>query len=270
MSGLPSLFVSHGAPTFALRPGTAGAALAAVGARLPRPRAVLVLSPHWQTADLRVGTSAQPPTIHDFHGFEAALYELRYPASGHPGLAGRACGLLGAAGWAVQADEVRGLDHGAWVPLLHLFPGADVPVFQVSLPLALDAAAAWRLGQTLAPLRDEGVLVVGSGSLTHNLADFRHSRGADQPYVREFSAWVARAIAAGAHDDLLHALERAPAALRAHPTAEHFWPLLVAAAAGAAGGSAWRIDGGIEYGILAMDAFVFGTAAQVDAVRAAR
>jgi 4,5-DOPA dioxygenase extradiol len=261
MSRLPSLFVSHGAPTFALEPGLAGPQLAALGRTLPRPEAVLIVSPHWMTPSPRVGLAAQPQTIHDFGGFDPALYRIDYPAPGHPRLARQAIQTLIAAGWPAQADERRGLDHGAWVPLLHLFPQADVPVFQVSLPSRLDAASAWAFGEALAPLADDGVLVVGSGSLTHNLAEFRSQHGADEPYVAEFAAWVRTAVIAGDGERLRRTLSDAPHAARAHPSTEHFWPLVVAAGAAPAK-RAWRaIDGGIAHGVLKMDAFIFDAAA---------
>lgn len=260
MARLPSLFVSHGAPTFALEPGQAGPALTALGRTLPRPEAVLVVSPHWMTPSPRVGLAAQPQTIHDFGGFDPALYRIEYPARGHPALARKTLEALAAAGWSALADERRGLDHGAWVPLLHLYPQAEVPVFQVALPSRLDADTAWAFGQALAPLADEGVLIVGSGSLTHNLGDFRGGHGADLAYVQAFGGWVREAVAAGDGARLRRTLEDAPQAARAHPTPEHFWPLLVAAGAAPAG-PPWRVvDGGIAHGMLAMDAVVFGQA----------
>lgn len=258
---LPSLFISHGAPTFALEPGLLGPQLAALGRTLPRPEAVLVVSPHWLTPSPRVSLAAQPRTIHDFGGFDPALDRIDYPAPGHPRLARRAVELLDSAGWSAQADERRGLDHGAWVPLLHLFPQGDVPVFQVSLPSRLDAASAWAFGEALAPLTGEGVLIVGSGSLTHNLYEVRSHDAADAPYVAEFAAWVRAAVNAGDAARLRRTLADAPHAARAHPTTEHFWPLLVAAGAAPAQ-RAWQVfDGGIVHGVLSMDAFVFGAAA---------
>lgn len=267
MSRLPSLFVSHGAPTFAIDPGMAGPRLSELGRSLPRPQAVLMVSPHWMTPTPRVGTAAQPDTIHDFGGFAPALYQLRYPAVGHTALAQRAIAQLTNSGWQAQADERRGLDHGAWVPLLHLFPEADVPVFQVSLPSQLDSRRAWAFGQALAPLAEEGVLIVGSGSLTHNLYEFRAAHGADEAYVAAFAGWVRQAVQQGDNARLLRTLDDAPHAQRAHPTAEHFWPLLVAAGAADAGrgtppGSV--IEGGIAHGMLAMDSYVFGLSVAVD------
>lgn len=261
MSRLPSLFVSHGAPTFALEPGLAGPRLTALGGTLPRPQAVLVVSPHWMTPTPRVGTAEQPVTLHDFGGFDAALYQLSYPARGHAALAQRTLERLTAAGWQAQADEQRGLDHGAWVPLRYLFPEADVPVFQVSLPSRLDADGAWAFGQALAPLADEGVLIVGSGSLTHSLYEFGSMHGRDEAYVAAFAAWVREAVVQGNRARLLRTLDEAPEARRAHPTPEHFWPLLVAAGAAAATWPAKVIDGGIAHGMLAMDAYVFGAGA---------
>ncbi len=168
---------------------------------------------------------------------------------------------LAAAGWAPQADERRGLDHGAWVPLMHLFPQADVPAFQVSLPSRLDAGRTWAFGQALAPLAEEGVLIVGSGSLTHNLVEFRAGHGNDDAYVASFADWVREAVEQGDGARLRRTLDDAPAARRAHPTPEHFWPLLVAAgAADTAGGlaPATVIEGGIAHGMLARDSYAFG------------
>jgi 4,5-DOPA dioxygenase extradiol len=260
MDRQPVLFVSHGAPTFALDAGVAGPRLAALGRALRRPAAVLVVSPHWMTATPRVGTVARPDTIHDFGGFDPALYEIAYPAPGHPALAQSAIDALREAGWPAEADERRGLDHGAWVPLLHLFPRADVPVFQVSLPHRLDGESAWSLGQALRPLSDEGVLVVGSGSITHNLYEFRMGHADGEAYAAEFAAWIRDAITSGDSRRLRHALELAPHAQRAHPSSEHFWPLVVAAGAAAGPLPATAIEGGIMHGMLAMDSFVFGAA----------
>jgi len=256
---LPTLFVSHGAPTFALAPGRAGPQLGALGRQLPRPEAVLVVSPHWMTPQPRVATTARPHTIHDFGGFDPKLYDLTYPAAGHPTLAAQALATLRDHGWAAQADERQGLDHGTWVPLMHLYPNADVPVFQVSLPSSLHAESAWGLGEALAPLAQKGVLIVGSGSLTHNLYEFRGGHAPDEPYVAAFAQWVGDAIRSGDLPRLKHTLTQAPQAARAHPTTEHFWPLLVAAgAASRYGGHHAVLDGGIEHGMLAMDSYVLG------------
>lgn len=264
MKTLPSLFVSHGAPTFAIEPGLAGPRLTALGRALPRPAAVLVVSAHWTTPQPRVITSPWPETIHDFGGFDRALYRIEYPVPGHPALAARAIALLRAAGWEATGDEQRGLDHGAWVPLLHLYPDADVPVFQVSMPASLDVDSAIAFGEALAPLADEGVLIVGSGSLTHNLHEFRMGGAEEEQYAVEFTQWIRGAVAAGDRDRLRQALEIAPHARRAHPTAEHFLPLPVAAGAAPALQPATVVEGGITHGVLAMDAFVFGRVVTLD------
>lgn len=256
----PVLFISHGSPMFALEPGIAGPALTALGKTLARPKAVLVVSPHWMTRDPRVAITPLPQTIHDFGGFPPALFELQYLAAGSPQLAHRAIERLRAAGWAAETDAQWGLDHGAWVPLMYLFPAADVPVFQVSLPARLDGAQAYAYGQALAPLADEGVLIVGSGSLTHNLYEVRFDApdAKAETYAVEFAAWINRMVTGRDHASLQQTMALAPHAQRAHPTAEHLWPLMVAAGAAGAEVPARRIDGGMTHGVLSMDAFVFG------------
>lgn len=258
MNTFPTLFVSHGAPTFALHPGIAGPRLHALAQSLPRPEAVAIISPHWQTPGLKVTTAEHLTTIHDFGGFDPALYDIQYPATGHPALAARAIDRFREAGWDAEADTRRGLDHGAWVPLRHMYPEADVPVFQISLPDRLDAASAYAFGQALAPLSEEGVLIVGSGSLTHNLYEFRLGDDEEADYAREFTEWIREAVREGDHDRLVDALDAAPHAKRAHPTSEHFLPLLIAAGAANDRQPGRVIEGGITHGVLAMDAFVFG------------
>ena len=257
---MTSLFVSHGAPTFALEPGLAGPALSQLGTELPRPTAVLVVSPHWMTQEVQVGLSEVPPTIHDFRGFEPAMYELEYPAHGHPSLAKKALSLLDNAGWKPVADAHRGLDHGAWVPLTYLYPGASVPVFQVSLPANLDSQSAYQLGQVLAPLQEEGVLIVGSGSLTHNLYEVRWRDNNSAEYAKAFSQWVREAVLENDQARLINTLALAPHARRAHPTTEHFLPLLVALGAAGPDARGSVIEGGIEHGVLSMDSFIFRNA----------
>lgn len=256
---MPTLFVSHGSPMFALEPGAAGPLLTALGQALPRPKALAVISPHWMTRGAAVCTSLKPETIHDFSGFDPRLYLMQYPAHALIECAQRAIDLLANAGWNPVATDGWGLDHGAWVPLTYLYPQADVPVFQISLPADLTEARAFEYGQALSGLREQGVLVIGSGSLTHNLGEFR-GQAADapvQPYVRAFVDWVRQAVIAGDATSLQRTRELAPHAVRAHPTDEHYLPLLVAM--GAANGASGRlIDGGVTHGILSMDSFVFG------------
>ena len=259
---LPTLFISHGSPMFALEPGQAGPALTALGEKLPRPSAIAVISPHWMTRGAAVCIANPPETIHDFGGFDPRLYQMQYPAVAGIDAAHSAMKLLANAGYQPAATEQWGLDHGTWVPLMYLYPKADVPVFQISLPAGMSTAQAVAYGQALQGLREEGVLIIGSGSLTHNLSEFRGGRDINaevQPYVREFAHWVRDAALRGDADALIHTFERAPHAKRAHPTDEHYLPLLVAL--GASGNSqAQLVDGGVAYGILSMDSFVFGSA----------
>jgi 4,5-DOPA dioxygenase extradiol len=223
-------------------------------------RAIVVVSPHWQTDGIRVGAATLPATIHDFGGFPAPLYQVQYTPPGDPALAAEIVQLLSEAGLAARLDPARGLDHGAWVPLRYLKPDADVPVVPVSMPHDLDAAGALRLGRALAPLRERGVLVVGSGSLTHNLYEFRqHIR--DPEYAQAFADWIASAVTGRDDEALVQYRERAPHAVRAHPSEEHFLPLLVAVGASDAGDARMRIEGGMTHEVLSMDSFGFGLAA---------
>lgn len=259
MTRVPSLFVSHGSPMFALQPGRLGPLLGALGTQLHDVRAVLVVSPHWQTQGVRVMAAPRPATLHDFGGFARELYELQYPAFGAPAQAAETARLLAEAGFDVTIDPARGYDHGAWVPLRYLLPDADLPVFQVSLPFDLDAAGALRLGAALAPLREQGVLVMGSGSLTHNLYEYRRDVR-DPDYAEQFAAWVSEAVLAGNIPSLLDYRRLAPWAVRAHPTEEHYLPLLVALGAAQAEDVPSLIRGGVTDGILSMDSFAWGLA----------
>ncbi len=259
MNRLPSLFVSHGAPTYALEPGEAGQRLAQLGRSIERPRAVLVMSPHWITRGLALTAAPMPETIHDFGGFPPELYRLRYPAPGHPELARAAADLLAGAGHSVALDQRRGLDHGAWVPLMHLLPAADVPVVQLSMPAGLDPSSAWKLGEALAPLAADGVLIVGSGSLTHNLVEIRGGDDEGEPYAGEFAQWVRDAAVSLDRERLVHAIERAPHGRRAHPTPDHYLPLPFAAGAAADDAQVEVLPGGIRYGVLSMESYLFGS-----------
>ncbi|QID17982.1 dioxygenase [Nitrogeniibacter mangrovi] len=258
---LPCLFISHGSPMFALDPGQLGPRLSALGRRLPRPRAVLVLSPHWMTRELQITGGARLDTIHDFGGFPAALYQLDYPAPAAPAVAREVVDMLGQSGLVAQIDPARGRDHGAWVPMMHLYPEADVPMIQLSQPPTPSPLALLELGQALAPLRERGILIIGSGSLTHNLYEIGAGPAATD-HAAAFAAWVASRLASGDLESLLDYRRLCPDARRAHPTDEHFLPLFFALGAA---GSAWthvqHIDGGITYDALSMDSFVFGDTA---------
>ncbi len=270
MTLLPTLFVSHGAPTFALEAGTTGPALAALAKRLPRPRAILAVSAHWETEQPTVSAALTPETIHDFSGFPAPLYRLRYPAPGAPWLAERVADLLRSAAKLPAVDPVHGLDHGAWVPLMHMWPRADIPVAQMSIQSHLGPAHHFELGQALAPLAGEGVLVLGTGSVTHNLREFRMSQEneAVAPYVAEFRDWMAGRLTAGDTSSVLDYRSRAPDAARAHPSEEHLLPLFVALGAAAGGRRNERAHAGVTYRVIGMDAYVFA-ADRLDAAQPA-
>lgn len=268
MSRAPALFVSHGSPMFAIEPGRLGPKLAQIGAGLGELSAIVVVSPHWQTCGVRVSGPVSPDTIHDFGGFPAPLYALQYPAPGAPRLAEQIRDLLEAAGFEASVDTARGLDHGAWVPLRYLRPAADVPVLQVSLPHDIDAAGALRLGTALGPLRAQGVLLIGSGSLTHNLYEFRQHVD-DPDYAQRFADWVADAVSRRDVAALVGYRDRAPHAARAHPTEEHYLPLLVALGASDADEPGQLIPGGMTYGVLSMDSFAFGPVSGAGAAAAA-
>ncbi|KXS37537.1 MAG: extradiol ring-cleavage dioxygenase [Halomonadaceae bacterium T82-2] len=243
---LPSLFLSHGSPMLALTRTPAHDFLRELGRRL-RPTAAVVVSAHWESRELQVSTSEQPETIHDFGGFPRELFERHYPAPGDPVLAGRLAHELGA------APVERGLDHGAWVPLSLMFPEADVPVVSLSLPRGRANAELAALGERLGSLRDDDVLVIGSGSLTHDLRSMAPLEAPTPAWVDEFTDWVHERLIAGDREALLD-WQHAPQALANHPTPEHFLPLLVAMGAG---GRAERLHHSVEYGALAMDAYAF-------------
>lgn len=255
MMRLPALFISHGAPLLAIEESPAHHFLKGLGAQVPRPKAILVVSAHWETASPRVSAVARPETIHDFRGFPQALHDMLYAAPGAPDVAQRVAGLLQAAGIPITVDAARGLDHGAWVPLCLTYPLADIPVTQLSLVQGADAAFHLAMGKALAPLADEGVLVIGSGSVTHPLGD----RGLGGPGVADWAAafadWVEACVTSGDMAALV-AFHTAPFAARNHPTDEHFLPLLVALGAGGLPGRA--LHRSFQYGALAMDCLAFG------------
>jgi 4,5-DOPA dioxygenase extradiol len=256
---LPTIFLSHGAPTLPLVDAPARTFLEGLGASLPRPRAILVASAHWETETPEVNAVAVNETIHDFYGFPKALYEMRYAAPGDAALASRVCDLLKVAGLTGGIDHHRGLDHGAWVPLLLAYPSADIPVLQLSVQSHLGAGYHVRLGEALAALRGEGVLVIGSGSFTHDLRRFR-GQAMDAPAAPDvitFSNWMDEALVAGRRDDLVAYRSRAPHAVLEHPTEEHLLPLFVAMGAAGPAAKATRLHQSAMYSILRMDAYAF-------------
>ena len=256
---VPALYVSHGAPLFAVDAGETGPALTRWGqglrAQFPALRGVVIMSPHWMARTTQVMTGPQPATWHDFGGFPPALYQLQYPAPGAPALAQEVLALLQAAGVAAQGDAGRPFDHGAWVPLMHLFPEADLPVVQVALPVRAGPAEVYAMGAALRDLRSQGVLVMGSGSMTHNLAEFFGGEREPAPYVLEFSRWIESALERGDLKALLNYRSQAPHAERAHPTDDHFLPLFFALGAAGDDLHANYLSREVMYSMLAMDAF---------------
>lgn len=229
---MPALYLSHGAPPLADDALWTGQ-LAEWSADLPRPRAILMVSAHWEEAPLALGATETVPLVYDFWGFPEHYYQVRYEAPGAPELADSVRKLLRGPGTPVQDIPDRGLDHGAYVPLVEMYPGADIPVLQISMP-TLDPQKLMDIGRKLAPLRDEGVLIVGSGFFTHNLAALR--QGGIPAWSSEFDDWGHRALESGDVDALLDFTHKSPAGQLAHPRTEHFAPLFVAMGAADAGG----------------------------------
>jgi len=225
---MPALFVGHGNPMNAIERNRFHLSWEALGQRLPRPKAVLCISAHWQTHGVRLTASERPETIHDFRGFPKALFELEYPASGDPELARRVAGLL--ADHQPGLDSARGLDHGAWSILVAMYPNADVPVVQLSLDSGRPAAFHYALGRKLAPLREEGVLILGSGNIVHNLRRFSFDNPAPLDWAVEFDEDVKRKIVSREHGALIDYGSLGEHANLAIPTDEHFLPLLYALA----------------------------------------
>ncbi len=256
---LPTLFLSHGSPMHALQPGAVRAVWEGIARNLPRPKAILIASAHWETNIPSLTAAAKPETIHDFYGFPKPLYEIQYPAPGAPEVAFEAIRLLEKKHLGAVADPSHGLDHGAWSPLLHMYPKADVPVVQLSVQTELGTRHHLEVGRALAPLSEEGVLIIGSGHLTHNLRDRMgdENAGGPAPYALEFQAWVKQRIDDHDFDGLADYRNLTPHGVRAHPTDEHFLPLFVALGAAGADYRAERLYGGIEMGSLAMDAYLF-------------
>ena len=267
---LPPLFISHGSPMTAIEPREAGAYMAALGpaidARFGRPRAIVAVSAHSLARRPVLLGAARHEAVYDFGGFPDALYRLRYDAPGAPALVPRVQQLLAAAGQPADATADGGLDHGIWTPLRYLYPAADVPVLPLAFSPQASPASLFALGEALAPLAAEGVLVIGSGSLTHNLRMvFGPSPppvdAAERPDVRAFRDWVLARAAARDWDALLAYRTQAPHAALMHPTDEHWLPFYVAAGAGGREHAAKRLHASLTFGSLAMDLYAFGASA---------
>lgn len=254
------LFVGHGSPMFALEPGAAGEAMVAALSRLSKPRAVVVVSPHWETADVTVGSALELETLHDFGGFDPRLYQMRYPAQGSVELARRVLARLRGAGLVATEDSDRGLDHGAWIPLRHLFPKPDVPIVPLSIQHAGGPAHAYRVGRALAPLVDEDVLILGSGNITHNLQDWRRVNALQMPvpaYVQGFADWVHDRLLARDVDSLLNYRRLCPDGVGAQPRDEHLLPLFTALGAAGPDAQPRVLYRGYSDRVIAMDSYGF-------------
>lgn len=258
MNSLPTIFLSHGAPDLPLKEGAVAQFLRSLSPHFPKPKAILVVSPHWLTDSPQVSAALQPRTIYDFSGFPAELYQLRYPAPGAPELADRVASLLNQAGISCAIHPSRGLDHGAWTPLILAYPAADIPVTQLSIQYDRDPQYHWQLGQALTPLHQEGVLIIGSGSATHNLYAFAQQYDAPPPqWVEEFDDWLAIMIERANWEALLRYRELAPYAQENHPTEEHLLPLFVAMGAGGPQTKGRQLHRSYTYGSFSMAAYAF-------------
>ncbi len=227
ISRMPALFLAHGNPMNAIADNAFTRSLAALAADLPRPRAILVVSAHWLTRGTHVLTATNPRTIHDFGGFPEELYRIDYPAPGAPDVADSVCDLAPS----VRRDDTWGLDHASWAVLRHMWPHADVPVLELSLDMTAPPHTHWELARTLAPLRDDGVLVVGSGNIVHSFAGISWEPDAPaHPWAEEFDAWVADALVRGDEASLVDYHAAGPMAQLSVPTNDHYLPLLYAAA----------------------------------------
>ena len=254
----PSLFLSHGAPTLALANTLFTHAWSELAVVIGRPESILVVSAHWDTPFPAVSSASRLETIHDFAGFPEELYRVRYQPPGASALASRAAQLLGAAGHPPATDPSRGIDHGGWVPLRWMYPDADIPVTQLSVQSGLGARHHLEIGRALAPLREEGVLVLCSGGIVHNLGELDWEGRADAPFpwAAAFNEWMAGKVEEGAVDDLVDYRSLAPESGRAHPTEEHLAPFFVALGAG--GLPARHMALGFDMGSLGMDCYAFG------------
>jgi len=255
---MPVAFVGHGSPMNAIEDNVWSRGFRDLGSRLPQPSAILVVSAHWYIRGTAVTGNEEPKTIHDFGGFPEALYKVRYPAKGDPALAARVADLIGSSQASIRMDW--GLDHGAWSVLCHLRPAADCPVVQLSIDAGAEAGRHIAIGRALAPLRDEGVLILGSGNIVHNLRDaFGRMQSGDvstPDWARAFDAAVVAALDAHDSDELARLIGSREARM-AHPTPDHYLPLLYAAGAGGDDPVTYPITG-FDLGSLSMRSVVFG------------
>ena len=260
MPRAPALFLAHGSPTFGLDAGEFGKTLRRFGERIPRPDAIVVASAHWEAPwPIRVTAAARPPLIYDFSGFPRALYDLQYPAPGLPSLAAEVVHLLAENGLPAVPDPRRGWDHGVWIPLRLLYPDADVPVVEVSLPIPRDPETVVRMGAALAPLRRQNVLLLGSGGIVHNLGLARLDRpdGPVDDWALRFDDWVRQRVERRERDELARYRELAPNADLAVPASEHFDPLLFALGAAEEGDATEEVSSGFQFSNVSLTSLAF-------------
>ncbi|MFZ5570295.1 MAG: DODA-type extradiol aromatic ring-opening family dioxygenase [Thermodesulfobacteriota bacterium] len=254
---IPTIFLSHGPPSILLRDDPSVRFWRSLGASMPRPRAVVCISAHWETVRPMLTSNARPGILYDFSG-PPPLFSRAYPATGDPKLAESIREALAAAGFDTALDASRGLDHGVWVPVSQMFPQADIPVIQLALQTELSPRHHYALGRSLGPLRDEGVLILGSGGAVHNLDEIHAFAVHDTPpdYALAFEAWLETAISDDDVDALLDYRKQAPSPDRCHPyPAEHLLPLFVCLGAGNRLGPGRRLHQGFLYGVLSMAAY---------------
>lgn len=259
MTSFPALFVSHGAPDLLLHASPARDFLQHLGAQLGTPRSILVVSAHWLTHVPTVSSAPQMTTVHDFGGFPSALYELTYTPPGAPHIAELTGKLLMQAGFECAVQPNRGLDHGAWEPLMLMYPDATIPVTQLSIQPTLGTSYHLQLGRSLSSLRQEGVLILASGAATHNLRTFGQYAfdAPPPPWAHQFDDWLASAIAHNDIDTLLDYRKQAPHALQNHPSEEHLLPLFVALGAGGESTQGTQLHTSFTYGAFSMAAYAF-------------
>jgi 4,5-DOPA dioxygenase extradiol len=251
----PTVFIGHGSPMYALEPNRHTAAWASLGKRLQKPDAILVISAHWLTRGTWLTAMPQPKTIHDFSGFPKALLDIQYPAPGSPSLACRVRDLLGQA--VVLEEHEWGIDHGAWSVLRYLYPRADVPIVQLSLDGSLSAEEHYALAKQLAPLRNENILILGSGNIVHNLRLIEWDADAvPLPWAIEFNQFFTSQILARQHPPVLDWQRAGNAARLSIPTPEHYWPALYPLALQREGEQLEIITNGIEMGSISMLSFL--------------
>ncbi len=256
MSRHPVVYLGHGAPPLA-DDARWTAELAAWPRRMPNPEAILVISAHWEDQPVTLSATTPVPLVYDFWGFPQHYYDVRYDAPAAPELADDVRQLLSASQPAVADAPARGLDHGAYVPLVEMYPNADVPVLQMSMP-SLDPTQLFDLGASLKPLREKGILIMGSGFLTHNLREMAAGQADAEPpsWSAEFDAWATESVQDGDLDGILDFADKAPAARIAHPRTEHLAPLFVSLGAADGDEGTTQIDG--YWWGLAKPSFQFG------------